>query len=137
MNDDPKQYMIDYRMGQADESLVEAHLLLENGRYRAAINRTYYAMFYSVQALMIRRGVKSSKHQGAIAMFDIEFVKPGTIGREYSEWLHDAFESRLAADYGELVQPDLQQAQETLEKAKDFVNQAKRYLAEPGDKPGE
>lgn len=35
--------LIRYRLEQADESLESAQLLLDNGKYRPSISRSYYA----------------------------------------------------------------------------------------------
>ena len=75
------------------------------GHYRGAINRAYYAMFYAIQALMIKNKVKVSKHTGVIAFFDREFVKPGIIDKEFSKWLHRLFDLRQDADYGDMFEP--------------------------------
>lgn len=36
--------------------LKSAELLLEEGDYESSVSRTYYAMFYSVEALLLTRG---------------------------------------------------------------------------------
>jgi uncharacterized protein (UPF0332 family) len=40
------------------------------------MNRLYYAMFYAVLALLQEKEMGTSKHSGAIALFDREFVVP-------------------------------------------------------------
>lgn len=127
-----RQFMIDYRLQQADDSIQESQTLIAAKLYRGAINRAYYAMFYAVQALMIQRKVRTSKHQGAIATFDLEFIKSGTIKHEYSKWLHDAFDLRMEVDYGDLAQPDEEKASMTLNHASEFFGHIKKYLAELG-----
>ena len=63
------------------------------------MNRSYYAMFYAVLALLAVRQLETSKHAGVISLFDREFVNAGIFPRELSRWLHQAFRQRLAADY--------------------------------------
>jgi uncharacterized protein (UPF0332 family) len=62
--------LIRYRLEQADESLESAQLLLDNGKYRPSISRSYYAMFYAVLALLVKEGHRISKHTGAISVFN-------------------------------------------------------------------
>jgi uncharacterized protein (UPF0332 family) len=68
------------------------------GLFRPSINRSYYAMFYSVLALLTTRREETSKHGRAIALFDKEFVKTGVCLKEFSRWLHEAFDLRQRSD---------------------------------------
>ncbi len=67
--------LVGYRMGQARTALDDAQFLLDGGRSpQSVINRAYYAMFYSVLALLQTIGKVPGKHTGAIGLFDTEFV---------------------------------------------------------------
>jgi len=129
INEDIKT-LIKYRLEQAEEALDDAELLFSKGRYRAALNRSYYAMFYAVLALLILSGKGTSKHSGAIAMFDLDFVKNGGFDKKFSKWLHEAFEDRLRSDYKEQVVIPPDEIAETLSRAKKFVNRCKEFLDE-------
>lgn len=110
-----------YRLQQADEALTEMELLEEAGHCRGAINRAYYAMFYAIQALIVRNKAKISKHTGAISFFDREFVKTGIIDKEFSRWVHRLFDLRQDADYGDMFEPTKDQCTEAAKQAKEFV----------------
>ena len=69
------QALVTYRLEQADESLEAARTLLDKKLIRSSVNRAYYAMFYAVLALLARGKKETSKHSGAIALFDRDFVK--------------------------------------------------------------
>jgi uncharacterized protein (UPF0332 family) len=73
-----------YRLGQAEESLAASEVLLDQDLIRSSVNRSYYAMFYAVLALLAARGEETSKHSGAIALFDRAFVKSGVFPKEFS-----------------------------------------------------
>ncbi|MFH1929085.1 MAG: HEPN domain-containing protein [Chloroflexota bacterium] len=62
------------RMEQAHETLREAEILLSESALRGTISRAYYAMFYALLALLATRQLGTSKHSGALALFDREFV---------------------------------------------------------------
>jgi uncharacterized protein (UPF0332 family) len=122
--------LIALRIEQADEALRDAGFLLDHGGNRAVINRAYYAMFYAVLALLIIEGKGTSKHRGAIALFDKDFVKSGGFDKKFSEWLHAAFDDRMKSDYRIAVVPSHEEAIQILEHARAFVVQVKTYLAE-------
>ena len=75
------QALVTYRLEQADESLEAAKTLLDKKLIRPSVNRAYYAMFYAVLALLAREKQETSKHSGAIALFDKDFVKQGIFKR--------------------------------------------------------
>jgi uncharacterized protein (UPF0332 family) len=56
--------LVNYRLEQAVESLEAAKVLLEKGLLRPSVNRSYYAMFYAVLALLTVKRKETSKHTG-------------------------------------------------------------------------
>jgi uncharacterized protein (UPF0332 family) len=121
-----------YRVEQAHETLREAEILLNESALRGAINRAYYAMFYALLALLATKQLGTSKHSGALALFDREFVKTGVFPRELSRSLHLAFDRRQTHDYGEMTQVNRQLAEETLTDAQTFVAAVEAYLRSVG-----
>ena len=54
--------LIKYRLIQAEETVLDVELLIANNRYRSAVNRIYYGMFYALLALAVGEGFETSKH---------------------------------------------------------------------------
>jgi uncharacterized protein (UPF0332 family) len=113
--------LLRYRIAQANETLREAEILLNETALRGAVNRSYYAMFYALLALLATKQLGTSRHSGAIRLFDREFVKTGLFPKELSRSLRVAFNRRQTHDYSELAEIDQQTAEETLTSAKTFV----------------
>jgi uncharacterized protein (UPF0332 family) len=120
--------LVSYRLEQADESLKAGRVLLDQGLFRPSVNRSYYAMFYSVLALLTTRQEETSKHGRAIAIFDKEFVKTGTFSKEFSRWLHEAFDLRQRSDYSPQFQATEEDARRTLSQATSFITEIKAKL---------
>jgi uncharacterized protein (UPF0332 family) len=120
--------LVSYRLEQAGESLAAGKLLLEQGLFRPSINRSYYAMFYSVLALLTTRREETSKHARAIALFDKEFVKAGLFSKQFSRWLHEAFDLRQRSDYSPQFLPTEEDARGVLDQATSFVIEIKAKL---------
>ena len=125
-----RKALIDYRLEQADESLDSAQILFEHKKYRPSVSRSYYAMFYAVQALLIRKKIITSKHSGAIAVFNREFIKNNIFDKEFSRWLQEAFDLRQRADYREMFTVTSERTKAVLENARFFVEEIKRNLSE-------
>jgi len=122
-----------YRIQQATESLDEARFLLAGGKSaRSVINRAYYAMFYSVLALLVYEEFSSSKHSGVLSYFNRRFIKGGIFDKSLGFGLGKAFELRQRADYRERVEPAEEQARESLHQAERFVEAVTAHLAAAG-----
>ena len=67
--------VVRYWMDKAHEALKAARSEQEAGRFVFAVNRAYYACFYSVSAVLVRRGEKFSKHSGVRAAVHRSLVK--------------------------------------------------------------
>ena len=120
--------LVQYRIGQAKETLREAEILSREGLWHGVINRAYYAMFYATLALTVLRSETISKHSGVISFFDKEFVRTGIFSKEYSRTLHFAFDRRQANDYGEFSNIDQGEAEIALSEAKNFVDAVEEFL---------
>jgi len=57
--------------------------------------------------------------------FDREYVHTGKVSKDFSIWLHDAFELRQEADYKEMVTITGARAKRVLEQATAFVKKMK------------
>jgi len=120
--------LVSYRLGQATESLKASTTLLKEGILRSSINRSYYAMFYAILALLTVEKRETSKHSGAISLFDTEFVKKGLFARDFSRWLHDAFDLRQRADYAAEDPVSAEDAAIVLEHSRAFVQEIEMFL---------
>ena len=124
--------LVRLRMWQAKETLHEAQILAAEHAGPGAISRAYYPMFYAVLAALATKGLGSSKHSGAISLFDREFVKRGDLPKALSRSLHMAFEHRQQTDYGELTQPDDPAVTRVIEEAQTFIQDVEAHMESQG-----
>jgi len=122
------QALVAYRIEQSDESLAASQVLLDKEMIRPSVNRSYYAMFYAVLALLAVKKMETSKHSGAISLFDREFVKQGVFKKDLSRWLHEAFDLRQLSDYEAQSSITSDDAQRALDHAGKFVKKVKDIL---------
>ena len=92
-----------YRMTRANETLEDARILANTGRWNACVNRLYYACFYAVSALLVRHGLSSSKHTGVRSLFNRHYVKTGKIPKDLARIYNDLFERTQEGDYIDFV----------------------------------
>jgi uncharacterized protein (UPF0332 family) len=86
-------------------------------------------MFYAVLALLALHKQETSKHGGAIALFDRNFVKQGVFNKRLSRWLHDAFDLRQRSDYAASFQVSGETVERVLNNAESFLAEIKKVLS--------
>ena len=119
-----------YRMRQTEETLAEAVKMLETGfSPRSIVNRSYYAMFYSVLALFIYSNTphKTSKHSGVIGVFNKEFVHTGKLDARFAKMLYDLFDERMELDYRDFAEVSEEDAIDAVSAAQEFVAAIKAF----------
>ena len=109
-----------YRIERAKEDLDVAHQLFENGNYRIANNRAYYAIFHALRAVLAFDNFDSSKHSGVIAEFRRKYVKENIFPAEMSKMIGSAFMIRNASDYDDMFIASKAETKEQLQYA-DFI----------------
>ena len=120
--------IIKYRLDKADEAIKDAESLFNQGSLFSTVNRIYYAMFYSVNSLLLLKGLSSSKHKGVLSLFNKEFVKTHIISDEYGKFYNNIFELRQEGDYDDLVEFKREDVEEWLRKAKNFIREIKLII---------
>ena len=122
-----------HRLQQAEESLDEARFLFEGQKSpRSVINRAYYAMYYSVLALLIFESYSSSKHSGVLSYFNQRFIKGYLIPQDVGRAINRAFDLRQRGDYREYVTVSRKQAEPFLIEARRFIDTVQSYLKAEG-----
>lgn len=122
-----------YRFDTATENLDAALTLLNDRKFKASVNRSYYAIFHVLRAVTALDEFDSSKHSGVIAYFNRTYVKEGIFDRSVSKMIDTAFRLREKADYQDFTIISREQAQEQLDKAEKIINVVKLYLIEKWD----
>lgn len=95
--------LVSYRKARANDTMEDARILANAGRWNACVNRLYYACFYGVSALLVRHGLSSSKHTGVRSLFNRYYVQTGKIPKELARIYNDLFERRQESDYIDFV----------------------------------
>jgi uncharacterized protein (UPF0332 family) len=86
--------LVSYRLQRARETLADARILADAGRWNPCVNWLYYACFYAVSALLILEGLSSTKHTGLRSLFNRHFVKTNKVPKDKARIFNDLFERR-------------------------------------------
>lgn len=117
-----------YRIERSKEDLDAAHLLFNNGNYRIANNRAYYAIFHALRAVLSFDNFDSSKHSGVIAEFRRRYIKEEIFPVEVSKMIGSAFTIRNASDYDDMFIASKLDTEEQLANADYIYGLVKKYV---------
>lgn len=115
-----------YRLNKAKDLLKQAGILLENSSCDGSINRSYYAIFNAIRALLALIRIDSRKHSGVISYFDQYFVKTRVFNKTYSQIVHSAFDVRQMSDYQDFYIPSTEQAQQQFDNASQLIQEVEK-----------
>jgi uncharacterized protein (UPF0332 family) len=112
---------------KSNRYLKSAGLLLADGDYESSISRTYYAMLYAAQAMLLTKKLSFSSHTGVISTFSEHFIKTGIFPKEMGRELNRAFSKRQIGDYTSTPVLTREEAEQTLENGRQFVTAIVQY----------
>jgi uncharacterized protein (UPF0332 family) len=115
-------------IAKAEDFFEDADYLFKGERYGAVVNRSYYAMFTMIQAILLTENVFSKTHQGTMIKFHELFIKTGKLPVNLGKMLNETFEKRQFGDYDVDANIREEEAKEVLENARIFMNEIKTYL---------
>jgi uncharacterized protein (UPF0332 family) len=120
--------LIRYRLDEAKESIQDVLLLIENDRLRAAVNRIYYGMFYSLLALGLAYQFETSKHHQLLGWFNKNFIHEGLIDSRFGKIINKASNRRTKGDYESYVEFDKDVILEMFDEMKEFILEIERFI---------
>lgn len=117
-----------YRLERAKEDLELAKKSLELGFFKGALNRSYYAIFHSLRAVLALDRFDSKKHSGIIAFFQKNYILTEKFDKTSSKIIQDAFEIRNKSDYEDFFIASKEDAKIQIQNAEILVEKIENYL---------
>ncbi len=117
-----------YRLERAREDLQTAKVNLDNGLYKGAVNRSYYAIFHAIRAVNTMDGFDASKHASVIAHFNQYHIHAGDFDKNTYKIIDSAYRIREKCDYSDFFIVSKEDAQEQYEKAMKFLMSVEKFL---------
>ena len=117
-----------YRMRSAIETLGVSALCLESQHYKDSINRSYYAAFYAVKAVLALEEVDFKRHKDAVAYFNKTYVATDIFPRKKKKKLGRLKQERETSDYDDFYIASAADATEQYAAAEFIITEVKQYL---------
>lgn len=116
------------RLEIAKERLDFADKIFVIGDYKTVANRSYYAVFSAMRAVLALEGFDSKKHSGIIAEFRRNYLKSGILPKYLSYIIEALVEIRQGSDYDDFYLISKEEVKEKYESAVQFVCEVEKYL---------
>ena len=116
------------RYDHALECLDAAKSLLENGNYKSAANRSYYAVFHAMRAVLALNEIDMRHHSGIISEFRKRYIKTGVFETRLSQIISVLFDTRTESDYDDFFVISKAEVVEQTENAEYFLEKVRVYL---------
>ena len=130
--DERQKNLSQYRLQEAEDSLKAARYCLQENLYKDCINRSYYAAFYGVKAVLALGTVDFKRHKDVVAYFNKEYVATNVFPRELGKRLGMLKQLREKSDYDDFYIASRDQAEGQYHTAKYTIEKVEEYLKNNG-----
>ena len=121
-----------YRLEIAESTYQMAELCFENQGYRDAVNRSYYATFYALRAVLALEGVDFKRHKDVVAYFNQHYVATEKFEREMGKRIGRLKTMREDCDYDDFYVIERDEVLEQLRTAEIVIGAVKHYMESQG-----
>lgn len=118
-----------YKLERAREEFDTAELLFENERLKAANNRAYYSIYYSLTAVLCLEPIAFKKHKDTIGYFNKNYVHTDRFPREIGRNISKAAKIRHASDYDEFYIASKEEAERQIQTAKELADLVDKFIS--------
>ena len=126
--DERQKNLSQYRLQEAEDSLKAARYCLQENLYKDCINRSYYAAFYGVKAVLALGTVDFKRHKDVVAYFNQHYVASSIFSREIGRRLATLKQLREKSDYDDFYIASREQAERQLDSAGVIMKSICEYL---------
>ena len=108
--------------------LISSKILFDGGQYRDSVTMSYYAMYSSALALLLKKDISPKTHEGTLRQLAKEYVKEGLFSKESYRYLYDAKETINGSSYTYSMTFSEETAEELILQAEKFIDEVETLL---------
>lgn len=128
MQADDKKALSEAKFDHAKECLDAAKSLLASSNYKSAANRSYYAIFHAMRAVLAFDGIDMKHHSGVISEFRKLYIKTNIFDIKLSQIISVLFDIRTESNYDDFFIISKSEVQEQIENAEYFLTEIEKFL---------
>lgn len=134
LTEEDKKVMIQLYLEKAHKCVDDAEQLLKMDSISTAANRFYYAVFHSIHALFVAKGIYSKSHHGTTAQFHLHFIKTGIIDPKFGHFVAVMENMREKADYDVIYDVEREELEALKPLVYELLQIVEKLLAEEDNK---
>ena len=115
-------------MSAAEETLQVAKDCFEGTHYKDAINRSYYAAFYAVKAVLALEEKDFKRHKDVMAYFNQMYVASEVFPKDLGRKLARLQQKREKSDYDDFYMASKEEAADQINYTEEVIEKVKEYL---------
>lgn len=123
-----------YRLEQARESLKASEIMLNNDMLRDSINRSYYAAFYAIKAILAMEEKDFKRHKDVMAYFNKIYVATEKFPKELGRMIAKLQQLREKSDYDDFFIVSKERAEQQILAAEKVIAEVECFLNNLNDK---
>lgn len=128
MLDERRKDLCKYRLKNSEDSLMVAEDCLEKGLYKDAINRSYYAAFYAIKALLALEEVDFKRHKDVVAYFNKTYAATERVPREIGRKLAHLQQKREKSDYDDFYLASKEETMEQVKNTRSVIEAIREFI---------
>ena len=132
MQDKAKDLCV-YRLNSALETLEATKVCIDSKHYKDAINRSYYAAFYAIKAILAMDGTDFKRHKDVVAYFNKEYVATEIFDKNLGRKLSNLQQTRETSDYDDFFVASKEDAEIQYLSAEEIILAVKKHLIDQYD----
>ncbi len=117
-----------YRLEKAKEDLETAKINFDHDMFAQSVNRSYYAAFHALRALLAYDIFDSKRHSSILGYFNKNYIANGKIDLDYYRIIASAFDIRIKSDYQDFYIVAKDDAREQLLNVERFIKMIETYI---------
>ena len=118
-----------YKLERAREEIDTAEFLFHNERLKAANNRAYYSIYYSLTAVLCLEPIAFKRHKDTLGYFNKNYVHTGIFPEEIGRNISKAQKVRHASDYDEFYVASKEEAENQIRTAKMIADLVDKFIS--------
>ncbi|MFI3211902.1 MAG: HEPN domain-containing protein [Eubacteriales bacterium] len=128
MQDERKKTLCQYRLNNAEETYTVAQDCFKGMHFKDCVNRSYYAVFYALKAVLALEGVDFKRHKDVVAYFNRHYVAADVFKRDYGRKIAKLQQIREKSDYDDFYITSSEEAEMQLENTREIIDAITIYL---------
>lgn len=127
--DSRQRDLSNYRLSQAKDSLEVAKMSYESGLFKDSVNRSYYAAFYAVKAVLALEEIDFRRHKDAIGYFNKAYVATDKFPRDLGRKIWMLKQLREKCDYDDFYIAGKEEAELQIDTAEFMIAEVRKFIS--------